>query len=554
MEIHPKGRPAGGFQPALLAVAAAISATLWWSSCGTEAAAWLVLGLCISGLALKARDKGSVFTKAKRRVAILGGSFNPITDAHLQMASEVVHAGVADEVWLVPCGPRPDKASLSTSVLDRYTMCHLAVNSSFGRRFPVYVKAFELEVQQAYKTADLLEVLDSKYGAECDISFVVGSDLLKGIPFWGGPSGWYMRRRFIVFPRPGFPIPDAWVRRQGSLVQILGPVQGSRGAPTLISSNLSSSMVRSRMEEKKRSCIVRGISIDDMTVNAEGLVPKVVLGYITRYNLYSESPMFEREAALAELPLAMPGRCKIKLLPSPRPTQRARPRVAILGGTFDPMTDAHLKCAAEVVHTGVADAVWIVPCGPRPDKTSLTTHSLDRLVMAHSGVQGTFSAEFPVYVIGIEAGLRCALTTPNLMAKLRMVHPEYDFAFVIGTDLLCQIPHWDAGDQDPQWYLQTDFIVLKRPNYPVLEEWIHRDNVHILDSPVHGHAGVSINTSSTEVRRRIARTVAGSFTRLTGHVTDSIEGLCALSTINHIQRYGIYTADRASDLRHEIRT
>ena len=38
--------------------------------------------------------------KAKKRVAILGGSFNPITDGHLKMAAEVIHARAADEVWI----------------------------------------------------------------------------------------------------------------------------------------------------------------------------------------------------------------------------------------------------------------------------------------------------------------------------------------------------------------------------------------------------------------------------------------------------------------------
>lgn len=34
-----------------------------------------------------------------------------------------VHSGCADEVWLVPCGPRPDKPKLKTPALDRYCMC-----------------------------------------------------------------------------------------------------------------------------------------------------------------------------------------------------------------------------------------------------------------------------------------------------------------------------------------------------------------------------------------------------------------------------------------------
>ena len=75
----------------------------------------------------------------------------------------------------------------------------------------------------------------------------------------------------------------------------------------------------------------------------------------------------------------------------------------VLGGTFDPITDGHLKMAAEVVHSGLVDVCWIVPCGPRKDK-SIRTHILDRLTMAHLAVQSTFSANFPIYVHAIEYG------------------------------------------------------------------------------------------------------------------------------------------------------
>eukprot|EP00966_Prymnesium_polylepis_P024222 557917-Prymnesium_polylepis.2 len=34
--------------------------------------------------------------------------------------------------------------------------------------------------------------------------------------------------------------------------------------------------------------------------------------------------------------------------------------VAVLGGSFDPITDGHLKCACEIVHARMADEVWIV--------------------------------------------------------------------------------------------------------------------------------------------------------------------------------------------------
>ena len=48
-----------------------------------------------------------------------------------------------------------------------------------------------------------------------------------------------------------------------------------------------------------------------------------------------------------------------------------RPLVAILGGSFDPITDAHLKTACEIIHSKAADKAsrWRIPCwrpGPAP--------------------------------------------------------------------------------------------------------------------------------------------------------------------------------------------
>ena len=49
----------------------------------------------------------------KLKVAILGGSFDPPTISHLQVASETINILGYDEVWMIPCGRRPDKLHIS---------------------------------------------------------------------------------------------------------------------------------------------------------------------------------------------------------------------------------------------------------------------------------------------------------------------------------------------------------------------------------------------------------------------------------------------------------
>merc|ERR1719161_1967422 len=84
-----------------------------------------------------------------KRIAILGGSFDPITNGHLVSACEILHAQMADEVWLSPCGVRPDKPSLKTPYRHRLIMCHLAVDTLYSSQFPMRVCDLEMTYEMA---------------------------------------------------------------------------------------------------------------------------------------------------------------------------------------------------------------------------------------------------------------------------------------------------------------------------------------------------------------------------------------------------------------------
>ena len=100
--------------------------------------------------------------------------------------------------------------------------------------------------------------------------------------------------------------------------------------------------------------------------------------------------------------------------PPPPPPPR-RKRIAVLGGSFNPPTDGHLLMAANIIHTRSADEVWLVPCGPRPDKPSMTTCARDRLLLTNLAVETTFPPSFPIKVDDEEIEREKALTTPKLL-------------------------------------------------------------------------------------------------------------------------------------------
>jgi len=240
---------------------------------------------------------------ARSKVAIYGGAFDPVTNSHMTAASEIVHSGHADEVWFVPCGPRPDKPNLKTTALDRYCMCQIAVNSVFSAVFPVKVSDLDVCKQEAAATYDLLcELRDAN--PDCDFSFVIGSDWLQpgtDISSWDSKNpAWkpgdtkvpekivtghkmLAEFEFLVIKRPGYEVPVSDEDPTG--LKAFGPRLKWMEMPhnlTMIETNLSSTEVRKRVGLAYRSRSSVRVCLQPI----DGLVPAGVLGFISRRGLY----------------------------------------------------------------------------------------------------------------------------------------------------------------------------------------------------------------------------------------------------------------------------
>ena len=199
----------------------------------------------------------------KKRIAVFGGSFDPITDAHLKIMAEIIHAQMADEVWVIPCGPRQDK-KLVASPLDRLMMCHLAVDSSFGSRFPIKVKEIEIFEKKAIPTYLLLQRLE-KEKPDFSFKFVIGADLIPQLQNWYEGKKLWQEFNFLVIPRPGY--------EKGKLPKNFTWLETPN--LQLAHTQLSSTETRKRLSK-------------DFSL-VDGLIPPAVLAHIIRYRLYSQN-------------------------------------------------------------------------------------------------------------------------------------------------------------------------------------------------------------------------------------------------------------------------
>ncbi len=115
------------------------------------------------------------------KLAILGGSFNPVHIGHLALAEEVVSTLGYDRLLLIPSFKSPFKANPEgATALDRLDM--LAASVEGDRR--ITVEDCELRRGDVSYTIDTVAELEKRYRPEGKIGVVLGDDLAAGFTGW----------------------------------------------------------------------------------------------------------------------------------------------------------------------------------------------------------------------------------------------------------------------------------------------------------------------------------------------------------------------------------
>ena len=137
------------------------------------------------------------FLMNKQRVAVFGGSFDPIHNGHLALAGEVISRGLADEVWLMvtPQNPHKQDKILSDERL-RFQMAQLAVEGMDG------VKAcdFEFSLPRPSYTLTTLTALDEAF-PDKEFCLLIGADNWEKFDRWYKGDEILSRYGIIVYPR-----------------------------------------------------------------------------------------------------------------------------------------------------------------------------------------------------------------------------------------------------------------------------------------------------------------------------------------------------------------
>ena len=135
------------------------------------------------------------------RIAILGGTFDPIHNGHLAAAHSVAEAFQVDEVHFVPAFSPPHKQSRGiTSPFHRVAMVALAT-VSFDR---FRTSTIEVEALERCYTVETLDAMKQTHpGAE--LLFIIGTDMYQEIETWKNYRRLFELAHLVIVNRPGFP-------------------------------------------------------------------------------------------------------------------------------------------------------------------------------------------------------------------------------------------------------------------------------------------------------------------------------------------------------------
>ncbi|MBQ7889598.1 MAG: nicotinate (nicotinamide) nucleotide adenylyltransferase [Erysipelotrichaceae bacterium] len=172
-------------------------------------------------------------------------------------------------------------------------------------------------------------------------------------------------------------------------------------------------------------------------------------------------------------------------------------KIAVLGGSFDPIHEGHLQMAKQVLQRKLADEVWFMPAGRNPLKDRVVSDYEIRCKMVLSAIKpyrkmrcSTLESELPV-----------PSYTITTVKELKKRYPEHDFYWIIGEDQAVQLDKWKDIDElkslirfivferaDSDSSHNDDFIWIKDFNCPASStkvrqgefQWISKGVLHIV--------------------------------------------------------------------------
>ncbi len=219
-----------------------------------------------------------------KRIALYGGTFDPVHDGHLAVARGLVDLLALDEVLFVPAHVAPHKRDVPpTSPWHRHAM--LALATAADPR--MLISTVELDAPERPYSVETVARFREEFGGGARLFFVMGADSWSEITTWREWERLLSMCDHVVVTRPGYELSFEHVPAniRARLVDLRGGVRdrtrravGESETPTIFLSDAARVDVSST---EVRRAAARG-EVKNLPV------PRAVADYIGKYGLYRD--------------------------------------------------------------------------------------------------------------------------------------------------------------------------------------------------------------------------------------------------------------------------
>lgn len=177
-----------------------------------------------------------------------------------------------------------------------------------------------------------------------------------------------------------------------------------------------------------------------------------------------------------------------------------KPRLGIMGGTFDPIHYGHLVAAEMARAEFNLSKVLFIPTGTPPHKNRRDISAAElRYEMVKRAIQD--NPAFDISALEIER--KGPSYTVETLRVLRRTWPEHELYFITGSDALLEIFSWREAEEI---FTMIQFIGAARPGFDASDFFLKVQHEHPeTEGKIHYLEVPALAISSTDIRARVRR-------------------------------------------------
>ena len=237
---------------------------------------------------------------AKKRIALYGGTFDPVHIGHIEVARRVSQLFEIEKVLFIPAQMAPHKIGRPvTEPIHRYAMLALATQNDPG----LSISTFELDAPDRRYTVETVAHFQQALDDSTELFFIMGADSWSEITTWREWKRLLTMTNHIVVTRPGYEPTETNVgavkERIVDLRSSLECGDPSPPSPRAERATLTKAATSRRtpgsgifftdvVMNDVSATNIRQIARDGPTEELSKLLPGPVLDYIRKYGIYRE--------------------------------------------------------------------------------------------------------------------------------------------------------------------------------------------------------------------------------------------------------------------------